>query len=366
MAQTCQPARNRVIVAWVVAALLVGVVLALATEVLLLVFAAVLLAVFLHGPSDWLAAHSKLSQRWALVIVIVTLIGVVGGLARLIAPHVADQVDRLAETLPPLLRHYASRIEQFRWGEWFLSNTPSLGEMSGSMGRFLATVGGFFSTTIGVVVNLALVGVLGIYLAAEADSYREGLVTLLPPDKRDRAREVLSAIAATIRGWLLGQLFSMTFLGVFAFIGLSLLGIPLALTLALFTALLTFIPNLGPIISVIFPLLLALAESPWLALYVLLFYIVLQSSEGYFFTPMAMKFAVRLPPALLLTMQIVLALLFGFFGLVLAAPLVAVGLALVKLLYLENVLGEQVSLPGYEGRSRNRINTSSLVREEQR
>jgi predicted PurR-regulated permease PerM len=196
-------------------------------------------------------------------------------------------------------------------------------------------------------VHLILMLIVGLYLAAEGPLYIGGLVSLFPRAKRARTREVLGVLGVTIRGWLIGQMVSMSFLGLFAFAGLSLLEIPLALTLALLTGLLTFIPNLGPILSVIPPMLLALTQSPIRALYVLLFYIALQSIEGNFVTPMVMRHVIRLPPALLILSQLLLAVLFGFIGLVLAAPMVAVALVLVKLLYLEDILGEHVNIPGY-------------------
>ena len=265
----------------------------------------------------------------------------------MLAPQVANQVDRLANTLPPLVREYADALKKYEWGRWLVSEAPPSSQLLGSMGRLMERVGIFFSSTIGIIVNFVLILVIGLYLAAEAERYLEGIVKLLPARKRERAWEVLTILGFTIRGWLLGQLVSMSFLGVFAFIGLWLLGVPLALTLALFTAILTFIPNLGPFISAIPPALLALTQSPLSSLYVLVFYIALQNIEGNFVTPMVMRTAIKLPPALLITSQLVLALMFGFFGLMLAAPLVAVGLVLVKLLYLEDVLGERVSLAGY-------------------
>ena len=328
-----------------------AVIVWMAAEVLLLLVAATLLAVFLRGATVWLSGHTPLSQRWALPVTVLGLTVVAAGVIWILAPQVANQVDRLAETLPPLVREHADALKKYEWGKWLVSEAPASSQLLGSMGRLLERVGLFFSSTIGVIVNFVLILVVGLFLAAEADRYQEGIIVLLPPASRARARDVLTALGFTIRGWLLGQLVSMTFLGVFAYIGLSLLGIPLALTLALLTALLTFIPNLGPILSVIPPALLALTVSPLKALYVLLFYIVLQNVEGNFVTPMVMRTAIRLPPALLIASQLILALLFGFFGLMLAAPLVAVALVLVKLLYLEGVLGERVKLAGYESGS---------------
>ena len=241
-------------------AVLLAIVFWYAADVLLLVFAAVLLAVFLRGISDWVSNHSRVPSGWSIALTVLAIVVVAAGVIWLLAPRVADQIDHLSNTLPPLIREQADALRQYRWGRWVLSETQPSGDLAGGMGRFLARVGGFFSSTMGMIANLVLIVVVGLYLAAEAHRYKEGIVILFPSSKRTRVREVLAAIGVALRGWLLGQSVSMTFLGVCAYIGLSILGVPLALTLALLTSLFTLIPNLGPIIAVIPPALLALTK----------------------------------------------------------------------------------------------------------
>jgi predicted PurR-regulated permease PerM len=124
------------------------------------------------------------------------------------------------------------------------------------------------------------------------------------------------------------------------------LGVPLPLILATITGVLTIIPFFGPLIAAIPILLIALATSPMTALYTLIFFVGLQVLEGEFITPMVQRKVVELPPFLLLTGQLVLTGLFVFFGLLLAAPLITLVMVTVKMLYLRDVLGEEVSLPG--------------------
>jgi predicted PurR-regulated permease PerM len=339
---------GRTKIAWIVGAILLAVLLWLAIDVLLLFFASVLLALFLRGISNWLSQHTPLSEGLALAVTVLTLAAVTAGVIWLVAPRIAEQLDELAATLPGLLQQWRESLQQHGWGRWLMAQMLTANGSLGG-GDLLAKVGSVFSSTFGAVIDFVLILIMGLYLAAEAGKYKHGLVLLFPRERRARALVVLTVLGSTLQRWFLAQTVSVVFLGVFAFIGLSLLGIPLAFTLALFTALLTFIPNLGAIISVIPPVVLALAEKPILAVYVILFYIVLQSMEGYFITPMVQRHAILLPPALLITTQLLLALLLGFFGLVLAAPLSAVGLVLVKMLYLEDVLGERIHLPGYSG-----------------
>jgi predicted PurR-regulated permease PerM len=133
----------------------------------------------------------------------------------------------------------------------------------------------------------------------------------------------------------------MIFIGLLTWIGLSILGVPLALTLGLIAGLLSFIPNFGPILSALPALLLAFIESPRSALYVGGLYILVQLIESNIVTPLIEKETVELPPALTIMFQLSLAVLVGGLGLVLATPLLAVIMVLVQMVYIEDVLGDR-------------------------
>jgi predicted PurR-regulated permease PerM len=139
----------------------------------------------------------------------------------------------------------------------------------------------------------------------------------------------------------------MLIIGVLTTAGLSILGVPLALSLGIFAALLTFIPNFGPIIAVLPAVLFALVESPTKALYVLALYIGIQMIESYLITPLIERETVSLPPVLTIFFQIFLGVLVGGLGLILATPLLTVIIVLVKMLYIEDILGDKdVNLAG--------------------
>jgi predicted PurR-regulated permease PerM len=135
--------------------------------------------------------------------------------------------------------------------------------------------------------------------------------------------------------WLLGRIWASLFVGVLTVIGLLLLDMPLAFTLGLLV--LNFIPNIGPILSGVPAVLLALLKSPTLAIYVIVLYVVIQSVESYLVTPLIQRRVVSLPPALTLTAQLLLA---GFLGLFLATPLTVVAMVLIEELYIKDVLEE--------------------------
>jgi predicted PurR-regulated permease PerM len=190
-------------------------------------------------------------------------------------------------------------------------------------------------------MNFLIVIAVGIYFAIEPGLYRRGFIKLLPLGDRRRAHEVLDATGNTLWWWIIGVLISMATIGVLTTIGLWALGIPLAPTLGLLTGILAFIPNFGPILSAIPPMLLGLMISPMDAVYVGLLYIGVQAIESNIVTPQVQKRTVSMPPVLGMIGQLLFGIFFGFLGLLLATPLVAAIIVMVKMLYVEDVLGDK-------------------------
>src|SRR5690606_44568 len=124
------------------------------------------------------------------------------------------------------------------------------------------------------------------------------------------------------------QLISMTVVGVLTGAGLWLLGLPLAFILGALAALLAFIPNIGPVLAAVPAVLLALADGPTTVLWVIGIYVGVQAVESYLITPVVQQESVSLPPALTISFQLLMGVLYGILGLALATPLAALGLAL--------------------------------------
>ena len=133
----------------------------------------------------------------------------------------------------------------------------------------------------------------------------------------------------------MGKLLSMAIVGILTTLGLWLLNVPLALTLGLFAAFLTFVPNLGPILSAIPAVLMAVVQSSELALYVVLLYLVIQTFESYLITPLIQNNTLALPPVVIILAQLVMALFTGILGLTLATPLLAVITVVIRKCYIE-------------------------------
>lgn len=314
-------------------------------EVLLLLFAGVLLALFLSRLTEAVERHTPLPRGGAYAAVLVFLAAGIAGAGWLAAPSVSQQVDELSERLPQALGRLAERVQEHRWASQLLERAPDEERLLDAGPQVLRSATSVLSSTAGMMAAAVVVLAVGLYLAAQLSLYRRGLLRLVPPDRRPRARQVLDEGAETLQRWLEAQLLSMAVVGVLTTLGLWWLGVPLALTLGILAALLEFIPNFGPILSAVPAILLALMESPRLALWVVLLYAGIQTAESYLITPLVQRQLASLPPVLVIVSQLLGGILFGFLGFALATPLLALILVLVKRLYVEGRLGDSLAEP---------------------
>ena len=254
-------------------------------------------------------------------------------------------MQQLLHEIPAAVTHFERYLQQFGWLNQLLGGTPSLDKLVQNASGMLSKAGVLFSGTLGVIGNVLIIVFVGIYLAAQPRVYVDGFVTLFPKPKRRRTRQVMNELGDTLAQWMLGKLVSMTIIAVTTSLGLALLGVPLALVLGLIAGLLDFIPYIGPIMAAVPAVMLALSESPALALYVVVLFVGLQILEGYIVLPLIERRTVSLPPALTISMQVLLGSLFGLSGIALATPLAAVAAVLVSMLYVQDVLGDPVSTP---------------------
>lgn len=329
-------------------------------DIILLAFAGVLLAVFLNGLAHYVSEWTKLTRGWSLLIVSVSLIGLMVGLGFLLAPGIAQQSDELSKELPKSVEKLRDYIGQYEWGHQLLESIPKMTKSLGSQPGLLSKVSGAVSTTATIVMNLLIVLAIGIYFAVEPSLYRRGFIKLLPQPDRRRAHEVMDAVGNTLWWWLIGVMMSMTTIGILTILGLWAIGIPLAPTLGLLTGLLAFIPNFGPIASAIPPMLLGLMISPQTALYVGALYLAVQAVESNIVTPQIQKRTVSMPPVLGIVSQLLFGIFFGFLGLMLATPIVAALVVIIRMLYVEDTLGDREE---ESNKHDNSATTEKLTRE---
>jgi predicted PurR-regulated permease PerM len=260
----------------------------------------------------------------------------------LLAPSVAEQMQNLRVELPRSAQAAGEYISRFGWGRAVVEQMPSINDLIQNVNAstLLTVGGGFFTSTLGALGNFFITILLAIYFASEPRFYARGFTKLFPIAHRQRVSEVLATVGETLSWWLVGKAGSMLFIGVLTWIGLSIIGVPLALTLGLIAGLLSFIPNFGPILSAVPAILLAFIDSPITAVYTAGLYILVQLIESNVATPLIERRTVELPPGLTVIFQLALAVLVGGLGLVLATPLRAVIMVIVQMIYIQDILGD--------------------------
>jgi predicted PurR-regulated permease PerM len=325
------------ILAIVSLALLVGTTI----YILLLFFAGVLLAILLDTFAKQFTRIPRMPHWLAVTLTLVLMGTLLTGIVILVIPAVTEETAALIEQIEKSIEQLMERLEKTAGGRYIVDQLSGLGEQITSNGGMWTRVAGIFSTTLGAIAGLGIILIVGVFLAYSPGMYQSGFLHLVPPTQRARAVEVMTALGMTLRWWLLGQLISMFVLAVSTWIMLTLLGVPLALILALITGLMTFIPYLGPLVALIPIVMLAFLESPFLALNVFVLYMVIQNVEANVIMPIIFHRTVHIPPALGVISQILFGTLLGILGFILAIPLMAVVIQFLKMVYVEDVLGDK-------------------------
>jgi predicted PurR-regulated permease PerM len=305
--------------------------------VMLTVLLAVIVALPLAASTDWLARRRVPRPVGAIATLLVAL-AVVAGAFALLAPTLTAQLDRLVAQLPAVVTDLRSQIR-------------SLGLDGGSADagvRFQALVQGYLddparlvgpvrivvTNTLTALGGLLLVLLTALYAASNPQPLVGGLIALVPPAGRNRARHILSRLRDSWLGWLKGTAIDMVLTGLLTFAALSVIGLEHAVVFAALTALLELVPYLGPILAAIPPVLFALTQSVELAALTLAAYTVVQQVEGNVIVPLVMSQAVGLPPALLAFGVVIIGSLFGLMGVLLAVPLLSAVVILVQELWI--------------------------------
>ena len=300
--------------------------------IFLLLFAAIIGAVLLYAVSQALGQRLHLRRGLAMVVFLALLLGSATLLFRLEGPNVLQQFAQLQSDLPIAFHRILSEVRETVWGRWLLAQSPDTGQLASGARFALTRIGGIVLTSVTAIAGLAITLLLSLYLAAEPLIYYRGLRRLVPAPLRPGLDACVTSVRKALLWWILAKLLSMTVVGLLIGIGLWLIGVPLPGMLALIAALLTFIPNVGPLIALIPAVLLGMANSPMTGLLTIAVFAAVFLLEGYFVTPLLERNLVRLPPALTLLLQLLLGAIAGPIGIALAAPVAAATIAICKTL----------------------------------
>jgi predicted PurR-regulated permease PerM len=201
--------------------------------------------------------------------------------------------------------------------------------------KVLTTVQSFFSTSFGVIGDIYIIIFLGIFFTISPSLYKDGVVKLVPRSGQPKACEIVDRLSKVLKGWLKGMMIAMVLIAVLTFTGLSIIGIPMALALAVIAGILNFIPNFGPLMAMVPAVLLGLVDSTQTAIIVAALYILIQTLESNIITPTIQRRMINLPPALLIISQLMMGTLSGALGIILATPMLAIVMVLVEELYVK-------------------------------
>jgi predicted PurR-regulated permease PerM len=321
-----------------------------------------LFSVIISGPVDYLERRG-IGRAWGTLVVLGSLVLALGIMGTALVPTIENQARELVETFPELLENAQDLVGRLQSALGLQTSfgldpqsvlDPARNFLSGGTLTAVANVGAGVANVLSLVVVTVIATV---YAVAQPAPLIHGFVALFPAGQRQRVREILREVYETLQRWCLGQLTSMTIIGILSTVALSLIGIPFALLLGIFSGLISFIPFVGPAISVIPPVLLALVGTPVDALWVLLAYAGIQAVESYLIQPLVMSRAVSLHPAVVVFALLVMGTLFGFVGVLLAVPLVAALHVLLRKLWIERMdqMGIDPNPPEEEQRPKRRV-----------
>ncbi len=300
-------------------------------SVFLLIFAGILIAVFFTGLSRLLQRVSKWNEKVCLTISIVGALAIIVGFFWLIGAQIQSQLDELADTLPKTVENAKNQLKDTTIGDKLIESATS----EESTKKLQSFSGKFFRSTFGVFGDLYVVLFIGIFLTVAPNTYINGFVALIPEGGQEKAKKIFNALGEQLRKWIKGKLLSMFVVFVLTAIGLAILGIPLWLVLALLAGLISFIPNFGPLIALIPAILVGLMQSPETALWIVGIYVLIQFIESNFITTIIQQKMIEMPPAIIISAQLILGALTGSWGLILSTPLTVVVIVLTKQLYIE-------------------------------
>ncbi len=316
-------------------------------QALLLLFAAVVLATSLNRLARYLQKF-RLKRSIAVLLSISFLILIFVGLFLIVVPPFAQQFQQLTQRAPQGIARLNQWIDQIetRFSGQIGQQLPNLDindiiqQLRPIFNQLLGGAGAFVGNTLGVILSFLLVLVLTLMTLAEPLSYRKAFIQLFPSFYRRRVDGILDECEVALGGWVIGALISMSVITLLSLIGLSVLQVPLPLAHAVVAGLLNLIPNIGPGLSVIPPMTIALLDSPLKSGFVLILYFLIQQFETNLLTPYVMAQQVSLLPAVTLIAQVFFATFFGFLGLLLALPLTVVAKVWVREVLIKDILNQ--------------------------
>ncbi len=318
-------------------------------DVVLLVFIAVLCAVYLSAITDLLERRFRVARWLGLTTAVVATLAAVAGTGALLVPPVIEQTRALTSGLPQTLTNIQNVIARWASDNPVLRDTRLADPSAGLVAGLIDDAAGFLQGSLlpyaraggKLFIEGASVVVMALYLANRPRLYRDGILSLVSPRRRAVGARVLDDAGATLRAWVVGQLLAMTVLGVLTAIGLWALGVPYWLAFGIFTGLVAVVPFFGTLFSTLLPALFVVGTGDWLkVLAVIALGVAVHVVESNYVVPRIMERRVSLPPVLTITSVLIMGALLGVVGLVVAVPVLAVALVVIRHVLQAEIYGD--------------------------
>lgn len=311
-------------------------------DVLLLIFAAILFAILLTAAANSFAVLVPLGHGFRVVAVAFFILAIFVGFLATSGALLVQQSGEILEILGQQFRQVRGWVAGMLPANLNVTDDETFRQWLPSASALAGRATSAISGLLGIIGNFIVIVMIGIFLALNPKPYIDGLVRLFPIEKRSRIEGVLEEVGRKLKWWIAGMSINMIVIAAAFWLGLTLIGMPYALALALLAGGLAFIPNLGPLIASVPIMVVGLSQSPMTAIWALGLYLLIQTLESYLLTPLVQKQMVRLYPAFVLSFQLIFTVLFGLLGLAVATPLAAAGQVFVNRFYVEDVLGDEV------------------------
>jgi predicted PurR-regulated permease PerM len=353
-----------------VLAFLLGVYFVYPIRVVVLVFLlTLLLSTIMSAPVNYLARQG-MSRVWGTLAVFVGLLLGLQLVVEFVIAPLLDQTQRFLADFPALLaevRSFVNWLEQATrldlaeplYAERLLEAAQD--RVSGVSVETVASAG-YSIANIGYLVVVILL--TSVYAVLQPAPLVRGFVSLFPAGRRQQVREMLHKMHWNVQRWVLGQFADKMIVGLLIGLGLWVVGIPFALLLGILTGLLGIVPYIGIVVSLVPPVLLALASNPMDVLWVMVVYVLVLQLEADLIYPVVMSRAVSLHPAAIIFGLFVMSVFFGFVGLLLAVPMVAALQVMLRELWTTRMdrLGTDPNPPSEREEEPSRPKTGRLQR----
>lgn len=337
---------------WVLLAIILVALAVRTIDVLLVLFLAIILSIYLDAVSGFLQRRGDVPPGIALAAAVTLTVGGLVGVVFLIAPAVSAQVQDLIANLPQFLSELDQSINRLFRSIPVLRRGVTEGGAPGVLATSVNELFGFLRGAavpylkggLELIIVMVSVLVMALYLSRSPSTYVEGVVALVPPTRRPLARVILYDLKLTLHSWVVGQIIAMVVLGALTTLGLWILGVPYFLAFGVFAGVAAIVPFFGTLFSTLIPALFALGVAGLpKAVAVAALGVGVHLIEANFVAPIVMERKVNLPPVITIAGVLLIGKLFGLGGLIVAVPILAFVMVLIRHILLGEVYGDPIS-----------------------